>query len=189
MCGNWKSKKQGEKMDLPITSRFFQKLSLYREVRRQRRYKGRDWKNEEQILSWGADLERHKDHATPLTVQAVLSDPVIAGPVPHEIQDQAQFVRNRFGNLVSMGLATWSDPNQGGILLTQDGFLMGHIINEMKVRPFRVKWKYGFHYYLSWAAFYSGAVALVAEGLKAIWLLASFVHSIASGKIPWVNPS
>jgi hypothetical protein len=167
-------------MDLPITSRFFQKLSLYREARRSRRYSGSEWRNEEPILRWGADPNRHRDHATPLTVPAALNDQAISGGISEDISDKAQYIRNRFGNLVGRGLASWSDSSKGGILLTQDGLLMGMIINEWEERPLRVKWKYSFHYYLAWTLFYAGAIVLIAEASKALWALVSLVRDLAT---------
>lgn len=151
-------------MDLPIRLRFFGKLTLYQELKKLDCDGKLEWSNERKILSWAADSERHKDWHTPLDLKMALDHGDIVGIIAGDIEDKDTYIRNRFGNLVKRGYATWSDDVKKGIFFTPDGFLMGEIINEIEVNP-SARGRYEFFYYLSWVIFFAGAFLVIANAL------------------------
>jgi hypothetical protein len=164
-------------MDIPIPLRFFEKLNLFQEFRKFEKEDSPEWGNEKSMLSWAANSKRHRDLHTPLNVQMALGNPYITGPIPSDIDDPGQYILNRFGSLVMLGYAQWSDEvTKEGIRFTRAGFLLGEITNE--VQRSHKKVAYCINLVLCWALLYAAAFLAISEALK---VLLCCISSLAHG--------
>lgn len=121
-------------METPVTKKFFRKLELYLELKRQderikKSARGKMiWSMEKAFLLWA--VRGHWHLGTPLT-PAYIRDRLIKDGFKSEEADHARQVAQ---NLVFKGFAYNPDNqnDQDTIQMTNEGFMMGEVIEEAK---------------------------------------------------------
>ncbi|MDE3161740.1 MAG: hypothetical protein KGL64_00655 [Acidobacteriota bacterium] len=166
-------------MDLPITLRFFEQLSVYQRIRKRDQTNTAEWQWQKQFLRWAANPEFHRHRSTNIPVNHAFDNLVSMGLESargsSDSDTRGNIKHGIFGNLVSSELAAWSDAANldAGILVTPEGFMFGEVLND--ICDEQQRYLYGFHSGLSWALFLAGAFIVFAEAVKIIYELFRFV--------------
>ena len=131
-------------MNLPFTLKFFKKIELFQDLEAQDKlFKYTTeipdnthatlstWEAEKKVLYWSR--WGHKHLGSPLVIHRFEHQPDLEdlGMTMREVEKAG--LRESMRNLVERGFARFDDPKQkenGGILLTREGLLMGELIYE-----------------------------------------------------------
>lgn len=116
-------------IDTPVTVKFFKKLELYLELKRQDKRskksdRGMTWEMEKSFLLWA--LRGHWHLGTPLTFQYVRDRLNEAGFSP----DWTKYANQVMQNLVFKEFARYYPEGQDSIQIIDKGFLMAEVIEE-----------------------------------------------------------
>lgn len=121
-------------IDSPVTAKFFKKLELYLELKRQnKRSKKSDrgfmtWEMEKSFLLWA--IKGHWYMGTPLNSQYV-EDRLKEADFS---SDWIKYKNQVMQNLVFKGFARYYPEGQDSIQITDEGFLMAEVIEETDSR-------------------------------------------------------
>lgn len=118
-------------IDTPITKKFYKKLELYIELRRQNKRVKKSprgemiWSMEKAFLLWA--VRGHWHLGTPLTPEYIKDRLIEDGFKENQVKWATQVAQN----LVFKKFAyTPTESDKNAIQLTNDGFLMGEVIEE-----------------------------------------------------------
>lgn len=153
-------------MEIPVKLNFFRKLELYQELKQEdkKAMNGSGtlkdlWKMEKIVLEWASERHHHRD--------VILKNTDIQNKIEETYTPNSAEMNNELGsiqgNLISRGFAT---KKEDGIVITQEGFLMGKVINDSK------HWKgyfYDFFMVLTWATILAGAFSIIINFLNLIF--------------------
>jgi len=147
-------------IDTPITKKFYKKLELYLELKRQdKRSKKSDrgkklWELEKSFLLWA--IRGHWHMGTPLNSQYVADRLKEDG----FSEDLVRLANQVMQNLVFKKFAIYFPEGENSIQITNEGFLMAEVIEESKS-----KWEYVYILFIifTWLIFVSGIIKIIYE--------------------------
>ena len=166
-------------IDTPITKKFFRKIELYLELKRQdKRVKRSDrgemiWKMEKYILLWA--VKGHWHLGTPLTSEYI-GDRLIEGGFKN---DELVWTRQVMQNLMARNFAYHPENEQDKdiIQIKDEGFLMGEVIEEAKSKKEYIYILFSFFVWF----------AVIVAALKILSELVNIISDIIYGWI-WIIP-
>ena len=165
-------------MDIPFQLKFFKKLELYQYLKELDRSNSPEWKNERAILSWAANPNKHRDLGSTIDNHYISRNSEEMGVnFSYEGGDPNNLIPadNRLRSLVTRGYAEWNNESRTEALFTQEGFLMGEVINELRKRG---EWRYWVTYNTVRIMFWMGALLIVTEAIKSLWSIIKWFFRI-----------
>lgn len=145
-------------MEIPVKLNFFRKLELYQELKRENK-KAKNgsgtlrelWKMEKILLAWASKSHHHRNF--------ILKNIDIQNKIEESYHPNSNEMNNELGhiqgNLISRGFASKQDD---GITITQEGFLMGQVINDSDSLK---GYLYNFFIFLTWTTILTGAFSVI----------------------------
>ena len=147
-------------IDTPITKKFYKKLELYLELKRQdKRSKksdrgGRLWELEKSFLLWA--IRGHWHMGTPLNSQYIKDRLKEAG----SSDDLTKYADQVMQNLVFKKFAVYFPEGGRSIQITNEGFLMAEVIEESRSK---LKYVYILFIFFTWFIFIFGMGKIIYE--------------------------
>lgn len=147
-------------IDTPITKKFYKKLELYLELKRQDKRSnksdrgGKLWELEKSFLLWA--IRGHWHMGTPLDSQYV-GDRLKEDGFSEDLAGLANQVMQ---NLVFKKFAIYFPEGKNSIQITNEGFLMAEVIEESNSR-----WEYLYILFIvfTWVIFIFGMIKIIYE--------------------------
>jgi hypothetical protein len=147
-------------IDTPITKKFYKKLELYLELKRQDKRSKKSirgthiWSMEKAFLLWA--IEGHWHMGTPLDfghIKKVLKEAGFS-------DNWTKYANQVMQNLVFKKFAIYFPEGENSIQITNEGFLMAEVIEES-----RSEWEYVYILFIifTWFIFIFGLIKIIYE--------------------------
>ena len=178
---------------IPIQLKFYKKLEFYQELRRQNRRatnseRLHDWENEKKILKWAARNHHHlnsrvshdqlywdafADVRQEIEIEfkaifAQFSEQQVKETVINHLKKKVGSLSAPCANLYRRGYASDYQVSSG-LIFTNEGLLMGEVIDECENGTPIDAWKYPFFIVLVWATISSAALITIVSAINIIW--------------------